>query len=119
MKKVLFFIVLLFTVSAVSSCIFVSGTESRVETKEELPEAVMINGRHVNVGVMHERLSMFWIPVRSTTEYALISDDGRNVYPLNKSSIRYLKEQYNIDIDPVPCVSFWNKIGGKLIRISK
>jgi hypothetical protein len=125
MKNVLltfcFLVVFVFSAETVSARgVIVYSTGPHFETKQKLPVEETIDGKHVNFGVAYDQFSIFWIPIWNygETEYALITDDGENAYSMDQESLQYLKEQYDIDTNSTPSISFWNKIGGKLIWIA-
>jgi hypothetical protein len=126
MKNVLltsvFLIAFIFNTAVVSAKgIVVYGTGPHFETKTNLPDSETIEGKHVNFGIAYEQFSLFWIPVWNygTVEYALVSDDGDTAYsPLSEEDLQYLTDTYSLDTASAPGISFWNKIGGKLIWIA-
>lgn len=87
------------------------------ETTNYLPDSVIINGRHVNFGVGYEQLAIFWIPMWNygITEYVLVTDNGDEAYNLDEYELEYIRKTYGIDTTTLPSISFWNKIGGKVI----
>ncbi|MDR3339085.1 MAG: hypothetical protein LBT25_03135, partial [Candidatus Symbiothrix sp.] len=115
-----FLVVFIFSTETVSARgAIVYSTGPHFETKQKLPIEETVEGAHVNFGVAYEQFSIFWIPIWNygETEYALITDDGETAYYLEEESLEYFKEEYDIDTSSEPSISFWNKIGGKLIWI--
>ncbi|NDV60432.1 hypothetical protein [Bacteroides sp. 519] len=120
MKKVLFLVICFICISATASAIPILYSNGlKFETKEQLPDSVIINNGHVNFGVSFKQFSIFWVPLWNygETEYVLVTDDEKNAYELDTDELAYIKETYNIDTDKAPEISFWNKMGGKLIVI--
>ncbi|MDR1985124.1 MAG: hypothetical protein LBQ28_09950 [Prevotellaceae bacterium] len=87
------------------------------ETQHQLPDSIIVDGKHVNLGIAYKQFAIFWIPIWNygTTEYVLVSDNEKDAYDLSEEGLAWLKEEYNINTDKAPSISFWNKIGGKLI----
>ena len=124
MKHIAFFILVLI------AFIFVSNTASakgipifygegpKFVTTHQLPDSVIIDGKHVNFGVGFEQFSIFWVPMWNygETQYVLVTDDEKQAYTdLGEDELAYLKEEYSIDTDKSPSIPFWDKIGGKMI----
>ena len=112
------FVVLCFTANNVSAkgIIFYSNGE-KAEITVKLPDDAIINNEHVNLGVMYEQFSIFWIPVWNygETKHVLLNDKKNTYYDLDDESIEILKEDFNVEVPQKASIGFWNKIGGKLI----
>jgi hypothetical protein len=106
------------TVSAKGVIIYSTGPH--FETVQELPADETVEGKHVNFGIAYDQFSIFWIPIWNygTTEYVLVCDDGDSAYSLSEENLEYISEKYGIDTKSAPSISFWNRIGGKLIWIA-
>jgi hypothetical protein len=126
MKKVILaftlFAALFLTASTVSAKgIIVYSNGEKMEEIAKLPDdAVVDNGEHVNLCVMYEQFSIFWIPMWNygETKYVLLNDKKDTYYDLSEEGIEMLKTDFNIDVPEKPTIGFWNKIGGKLIWIA-
>lgn len=110
--------ILFFTTNSASAkgVIFYSNGE-KVELFKELPADATIDNVHVNLGVMYEQFSIFWIPMWNygETKYVLI-DDGKDTYwDVDEETIEILETDFNIVVPEKASIGFWNKIGGKLI----
>jgi len=124
MKKAILSIALfgafLFTVNTVlaKGVVFYSNGE-KIEVKKELPDTAILDNQHVNLGVMYEQFSIFWIPVWNYGEvkYVLISDNKNTYYDLETEDLEDVKAMFELDIPEKPSIGFWNKIGGKLVWI--
>ncbi|GHT11330.1 hypothetical protein FACS189426_13070 [Bacteroidia bacterium] len=124
MRKVIFTLTLLgglfFAANSVSAkgIIFYSYGE-KIEVAQKLPPEATVNEgeEHVNLGVMYEQFSIFWIPMWNygETKYVLINDEKDTYYDLDAEDITMLKTDFNIDFPQKPTIGFWNKIGGKII----
>jgi len=123
MKKVILtlslFGAMFFSVSSVSAkgIIFYSNGE-KIEVVKKLPDdAVMDDGEHVNLGVMYNQFSIFWIPMWNygETKYVLINDAKDTYYDLDAEDLEMIRSDFNVKISDKPSIGFWNKIGGKLI----
>ena len=124
MKKALLTLALIVTFiftaeTASAGGVIIYGSGLTCEKQKELPAEAIINGHHVDFGVAYEQFSLFGIPVWNygTTYYALISSDGKTVYEVAEEDKEYLTEEYGIDFSSEPKISFWNRIGGKLVWI--
>ena len=106
------------TVSAKGVIVYSNG--EKIEVSRELPDSITVNNEHVNLGVMYEQFSIFWIPMWNygETKYVLINDREDTYYDLDEDEIEMLRTEFSIDIPEKPTIGFWNKIGGKLIWIA-
>jgi hypothetical protein len=123
MKKVIFTLTLFgglfFATNTISArgIIFYSNGE-KIEISQKLPEdAILDNGEHVNLAVMYEQFSIFWVPVWNygETKYVLVNDKETTYYDLTEEDVETLQTDFNIIVPEKPSIGFWNKVGGKLI----
>ena len=122
MKKVILaltlFGALFFTANTVSAkgVIFYSLGE-KFDIAQKLPDNFKIDGNHVNLGIMYKQFSVFWIPVWNygETTYVFINDKEDGYYDVDAEDIETLKTKFNVTVPEKPTLSFWNKIGGKLV----
>ncbi len=124
MKKVILvfalFGALFFTTNTASAKgIIVYSNGEKIEVIQELPDSIIIDNNHVNLGVMYEQFSIFWIPMWNygETKFVLINDKEDTYYDLSAEDIEMLKTEFNIDVPESPSIGFWNKTGGKIIWI--
>jgi hypothetical protein len=110
------FSALFLTANTAKGVIFYSNGE-KVEVVKTLPEDVIIEDAHFNLGVMYEQFAIFWIPMWNygETKYVLINDKKDTYYDLSEEDVEDLCTEFNIDVPKKPTIGFWNKIGGKLI----
>jgi hypothetical protein len=122
MKKVIFtfivFAALFLTANSVSAkgIIFYS-TGEKIELLETLPPEATIDDVHINLGLMYDQFSIFWIPVWNygETKYVLVNDEEDTYWDLDTETIELLKTDFKVEIPEEPVIGFWNKIGGKII----
>ncbi|MDR0829778.1 MAG: hypothetical protein LBN95_06670 [Prevotellaceae bacterium] len=123
MRKVIFTMTLLgglfFAANSVSArgIIFYSNGV-KIEVAQELPAELTVGeGEHVNLGVMYEQFSIFWVPMWNygETKYVLINDAKDTYYDLDAEDFETLKTDFNVTVPETPSIGFWNKIGGKII----
>jgi len=122
-KKILslvLFIALFFmanTASARGVIIYSNG--EKIEVVKELPDEAVVgtDNEHVNLGVMYSQFSIFWIPIWNygETKYVLVNDKKNTYYDVDEEDIDMLKTEFNVEVPPMPAISFWNKTGGKLV----
>ena len=125
MKKVILTFVLFgalfFTVNTVSAKgLIIYSNGEKIETVKELPDSIVIDNSHVNLGVMYKQFSIFWIPMWNygETKYVFVNDKKDTYYDLSAEDIQTLKTEFNMDIPENPTIGFWNKTGGKLVWIA-
>ena len=112
------FIALFFTANtAFAKGIIIYNNGEKIEVVKKLPNDVSIDDVHVNLGVMYNQFSIFWVPLWNYGEvkYVLINDKKNTYYDLSAEDIEIIKNDYNIDIPENYTISFWNEIGGKLV----
>jgi len=95
--------------------IYSSG--EKIEVVNKLPEDVVINGKHVNLGVMYKQFSIFWVPMWNygETKYVLVNDGKKTYYDLDADDLKNLKSEFKVKFKDKPTIGFWNKTGGKII----
>ena len=111
---------LLFTANTVSAKgVILYSNGEKIEVKEELPDTAILDNHHVNLGVMYEQFSIFWIPIWNYGEikYVLINDNKDTYYDLETEDLEDIKTMFEVDIPEKASIGFWNKIGGKLVWI--
>ena len=122
----LFFLACANTTQAKGFLFFSWGTE--VCQVHELPKDYMIEtseyGKiHVNIGVIYDEFSIFWIPTWNwnVDTYVLLPDNydtlnkGNYVfYNIDKEELSKIRQMVG-DLPEKPELSFWRSIGGKLI----
>jgi hypothetical protein len=125
MKKVIFTFSLFFalffaanTAKAGIPIIYSSG--EKIDVAKELPDDALIDGQHVNLGVMYEQFAIFWIPIWNygETKFVLVNNNNDLYYDLTEEDIEILKTEFNVDVPKKPTIDFWNKIGGKLVWVA-
>ena len=91
----------------------------KIEVIKNLPsQAVAGNKReHVNLGVMYQQVAIFRVPTWNYGEikYVLINDKKETYYDIDEKDLEILKTKYEVNVPDKPAISFWNKIGGKII----
>jgi len=122
MKKVILsltlFVALLFTANNASARgLIIYSNGEKIEVVKQLPDSAIIDGTHVNLGVMYKQFSIFWIPMWNygDTKFVLVNDKKDTYYDLDKENIETLKTEFNVNVPDNPAIGFWNKIGGKII----
>lgn len=128
MKKTLLFFAALFITLTVSSqraeaagIPILYGNGPEFEQLYELPDSVVTDeGAHVNFGLGFEQFSLFYIPIWNygTVEYALYDEANSTIYSLDEEDVAYFTEEYGLELAEKPELSFWNRIGGKLIVLA-
>lgn len=98
--------------------VIIYGTGPKLEVTEKLSEEAIIGNTHVNLGVMYDQFSLFWLPVwnYSKAQYVYISDDETTYWDLDEEDIAFLSEEYKIELTEAS-PSLWNKIGLKPVII--
>jgi hypothetical protein len=122
MKKVIFTLTLLgglfFAASAVSARgVIIYSNGEKVEVTKTLPDSISIDDKHVNLGVMYEQFSIFWVPMWNygETKYVFLNEEENLYYDAEEEYLRYLRDELKINVPQEPSIGFWNKIGGKMI----
>lgn len=98
------------------------GNGPEFQELQVLPDSVEIDGCHVNYGVTFEQFSLFTVPIWNygTVEYALFAEDNNTIYSMDDEDLAYLVEEYKVPVGLTTLgqLSFWNKIGGKLVVLA-
>ena len=122
MKKLIFVFTLfagLFVTAATASAgipvVYSYGPETEVVA--QLPDSVMVDGEHVNLGVMYDRFSIFWIPMWNygETKYVLLNNKKDTYWDLSAENMAFIRAEFNVAVPEEPRIGFWNRTGGKLI----
>jgi hypothetical protein len=110
---------LFFTANTAHAKFIIYSNGEKIEVVKKLPDNVIINDEHVNLGVMYEQFSIFWIPMWNYGEkkFVLINNKKNTYYDLDEEDIEVLKTEFNVKVPAKPTIGFWNKIGGKIIWI--
>ncbi|MBO6216800.1 MAG: hypothetical protein J6N73_04035 [Prevotella sp.] len=122
----LFFLICANTTQAKGFFFFSWGQE--IYQVKELPKDYTIqteeHGRtHVNLGVIYNEFSIFWIPIWNwdVDTYVLLPDNydtlekGSYVfYNIDNEQLREIRQKVG-DLSDKPELSFWRSIGGKLL----
>ncbi len=105
------------TASAKGAIVYHTGPKG--STLEMLPADAVIDGQHVNFGVVYDQFGLFWLPLWNygETEYALISDDENTFWSLDEETLEMVKSEYELDIPDTPSIPFWQKVGLKPVVI--
>ena len=105
------------TNTATAKGVIFYSTGEKVNVVKQLPDSAVIDDMHVNLGVMYEQFSIFWIPVWNygETKYVLINDKEDTYYDLDAEEIEMIKTTFQIKVPEKPSIGFWNRIGGKII----
>lgn len=77
-------------------------------------------GNPLEFGVGFEQFSVFYVPIWNygTTEYAVYDATARMIYSLDEEDVLTFKEEYGWELPTKPELSFWNRLGGKLILLA-
>lgn len=116
----LFFLICANTTQAKGFFFFSWGQE--IYQVKELPKDYTIqteeHGRtHVNLGVIYNEFSIFWIPIWNwdVDTYVLLPDNSDDLY-YNIDKETYSEIRHIVgDLPANPKLSFWRSIGGKLV----
>ena len=86
----------------------------------DLPDSVTLdNGHTLQFGVGFEQFSLFYVPIWNYGErqYAVYDAADKTIYTLDDEDIDGFATEYGWDLPKDPKLSFWNRIGGKLILL--
>lgn len=99
--------------------VIVYGIGETVSMVQELEEDCTIDDEHVNLGVMYEQFSLFWMPIWNygDVSYVLVNDKEDTYWELDDEMIETLKTEFNVNLDEAADIPFWTKVGGKPIII--
>jgi hypothetical protein len=93
----------------------------KLEITQKFPETedfTFDDGEHMNLGVMYNQFSIFWIPMWNygETKWVFVNDK-RDSYSdeLTAEDIETLRTEYGFDIPDEPKIGFWNRVGGKIV----
>jgi len=108
---------LFFIPNTAQAKVFIYSNGEKISIAKRLPDDALINGEHVNIGVMYKQFAIFWIPVWNygEKEFVLVNDKKDTYYDLDEEDIEILKTEYDTTLPSKPKINFWNKIGGKII----
>jgi len=111
---------LFFTTNTALAGVFIYSSGEKIDIVMELPDSLIIDDEHVNLGVMYNQFSLFWIPLWNygETKFVLTTEEMDYYYDIDEEDIKVLKDDFGIDIPKKPRIGFWNKIGGKLVAIA-
>ena len=72
---------------------------------------------HADLGILHEQISIFWIPIINYGEekYVLYSSKENGCAELDQDEMTLIKAMINQDLPDKPELPFWNAWGGKLV----
>ena len=123
MKKIFIALALfcaLFFTTNKASAVIIYSTGEKIEIVKELPDSAIIDNHHVNLGVMYDQFSIFWIPLWNygETKFVLVNDKKNYYYDLDEEDIQMIRDEFGVKIPNKPKIGFWNKIGGKLVLIT-
>jgi hypothetical protein len=111
---------LFFTTNTASAGVFIYSNGEKIDVVMQLPDSLVLDEGHVNLGVMYDQFSLFWIPLWNygETRFVLINDSEDYYYDLDEEDIQMIEAEFGIDIPEKARIGFWNKIGGKLVAIA-
>lgn len=137
MKKVLFLLCAAFAVMAFSAeraeaarMTILYGNGPEFQKMYNLPDSVSnrlaeeYEGLQVQeFGISFEQFSLFYVPIWNygEREYALYDKDSKTIYPFTAEEteeLEQLAKELGYELpNEVPGLSFWNRIGGKLVLL--
>jgi hypothetical protein len=93
-----------------------------LQTVQELPEDSEVNETSVqklNVSYIHEEYGVLWMALWNTEGRFVLSNEANTTYyEIDAETEKYLKENHKFDVKTADNpLSFWTKIGGKLVFI--
>ena len=127
MKKftLILLLVALCTVSSMSNAqaarvpiMYVSGPE--FEEIGPLPDSILSDDDNkMFFGLEFEQFSIFYVPLWNTGEvkYALYDEVAQTIYSYEHADVKVIAEEFGFTIEETPTLSFWNRIGGKLVAL--
>ena len=91
------------------------STGECLSTVEKLPSDYTIENRHVNLAIIHDQFSLFWIPMWNygDMKYVMSTDDEKTYYALEDGELEIIEAEYNVKVSESPSLSIWKKTGGK------
>lgn len=96
------------------------GNGPEFQKMYDLPDSVTLdNGHTLQFGIAFEQFSLFYVPIWNygTTEYAVYDAADRTIYTLDAEDIADFQAEYGWELPKTPKLSFWNRIGGKLVAL--
>lgn len=99
--------------------VIVYGAGPTTSQIKELPSEVKINDQHVNLGVVYDQFSLFWIPLWNYGEvnFAFVNDKEDTYWEVDESDLEYLKTEFNVEVPQEASIPFWTQVGGKPIVV--
>lgn len=91
----------------------------KIALVKDLPddEYLQQDGSYLNLGYLHKEYGIIFIPAwNSGGQYVLTNEDKSMYYEIDEKQMAEIKEKYNLEFSSNP-LSFWKKIGGKLIYL--
>ncbi len=92
----------------------------KISLVKDLPneEDLKQDGSFLNLGYLHNEYGIIFIPAwNSGGKYVLTNEDKTVYYEIDESQLEGIKQKYNVELSSNP-LSFWKKIGGKLIYLA-
>lgn len=123
MKRFILAMLILFSIGSLQKIeakgVIVYGLGETISKVQDLPEECTMGDEHVNLGVMYEQFSLFWMPIWNygDVQYVLFNDKEDTYWDLDEEMIEILKSDFGAQMDEEASVPFWTKIGGKPIII--
>lgn len=121
--KNIFFGVFLFVSSIVNAKVKVPVCFpcENMQTVQELPadsEIHKLTGEKVNIAYLNNEYGAVWVPVWNSDGRFVLSNTANTVYyDIDAELAKMLKDKHNFDIKQEYSLSFWKKIGGKLVLV--
>lgn len=122
MKRLLFIMLILFSIGSVQKIeakgVIFYGLGETISTTQTLPEEVILDGQHVNIGVHYEQFSLFWIPIWNYGDVTnvLVNDKEDTYWDIDEEDIEHLKTEFDVEVGEAE-IPFWTKVGGKPIVV--
>ena len=126
MKKTLFLFAFTLIISSISyskgAVPYCSGCEY-VELIQDLPNDDDLYSAeydaHLDVGFIYKQFWLVWIPIWNYDgQYCFKLEGTEDTYfEMSEEDKTWLTENYDVDFSSTNPISFWNKIGGKLLLI--
>lgn len=96
------------------------GCGPEFERVYDVPTSLLSEeGNPLKFGVSFKQFSLFHVPIWNygQTEYAVYDSKAKTIYELDEADVAALKEEYGWELPEKPGLSFWNRIGGKLVLL--
>lgn len=97
------------------------GNGPEFEQMYDLPDSLTSEaGNPLQFGVAFDQFSLFYVPIWNygETEYAVYDSEAKTIYTLDEEDLAAFKEEYDWKLPEKPGLSFWNRIGGKLVVLA-